>query len=95
MSSSTDPAAPAPAPATPTGAEPSADTDRSLRSSVFSTQLVEWVAPAKSGWLRMMTSAGMVVATPVMMVSSRARSMRRRADSRSPAQTTSLATRLS
>ena len=57
--------------------------------------LVEWVAAMKSGCERMATSAGRVVATPVIDVSPMARSMRRRAASRSWPQTTSLATRLS
>jgi len=77
------------------GAASGGATVSSLRSSTSSTHLVECVPAAKSGWLKMATSAGMVVAIPVISVSSRARSMRRRADSRSGAHTTSLATRLS
>ena len=66
-----------------------------LRSRVCSTQLVEWWPATKSGWERMATSAGRVVATPSITVSSMARSIRRRAASRSWPHTTSLATRLS
>ena len=74
---------------------PAVSATRPLRSSVSSTHLVECVAAAKSGWLRIATSAGSVVATPVMRVSPMARSMRRRAASRSGAHTISLAMRLS
>ena len=60
-----------------------------------STHLVEYLTAAKSGWLRIATSAGSVVATPVMEVSPMAWSMRRRAASRSGAHTIILAMRLS
>src|ERR1035437_1220305 len=76
-----------------TGADTSALTP--LRSNDCSTQLVECLALAKSGWERIATSAGRVVATPSMTVSSMALSIRFRADSRSWPHTTNLAMRLS
>ncbi len=66
-----------------------------VRSRRSSTHLVEWAASMKSGCSRIATSAGMVVATPSTLISPSARSIRRRAVSRSAPQVTSLPTRLS
>jgi hypothetical protein len=70
-------------PSGPASATGSAVATTPLRSKVCSTQLVECLAVAKSGWERMATSAGRVVATPSMTVSSMARSIRFRAAYRS------------
>jgi hypothetical protein len=66
-----------------------------VASTSSSSHLVEWLASMKAGWVRRATWAGMVDGTPSIRNSERARSSRRRAESRSGPQATSLAMRLS
>ena len=65
------------------------------RSSVSSTHFVEWATSAKSSWRRIARSAGIVVATPSTVISSRARIVRAIAVGRSLPHTISLPMRLS
>ncbi len=65
------------------------------KSRFVSTHFVECVPLTNSSLERMMTSAGNVVATPSMVVSSIARNIRRRARSRVGAHTTNFAIKLS
>ena len=77
------------------GAGSAAAGSAGARSGCSDTQLVEWATAAKSGWRRTARSAPMVVATPATAVSSRARTARAMAASRSRPHTTSLPIRLS